>query len=112
MTNIEWILVNILVTCIIFIVLIFISQTVVFINLKSHHDTWKPIYENRKEHFDKYLKYAINNRQENETLENIALLAAIMKCDSIQDIEENRKDFYINFFKDEYLHELRSAGLE
>lgn len=106
MTGIDFLIV-LLVILIIAIVLIFIFQTYNFMSLKSYHEHWTAIYENRKEHFDKYLKYALNNSKESEPLENIASMAAKMRVNN--SINEDR-DYYR--WKDYYIHELRSAGIE
>ena len=106
MTGIEF-LVILAVVLIAAIICIFIFQTYNFMSLKSYHEKWEPIYENRKEHFDKYLKYALEHREKHETIENVAGYAASMRIDSGFNKEE---DYYR--WKNYYIHELRSANIE
>ena len=62
MTGVEF-LVILLIVLLAAIVLIFIFQTHNFMSLKSYHEKWKPIYENRIGHFDKHLKCALKHRK-------------------------------------------------
>ena len=93
--------------CIVAIIFIFIFQTYNFMSLKSYHKKWEPIYENRKEHFDKYLQYVLTNRKDGETIESIAARASRLRIDSGFNKDE---DYYR--WKNYYLHELRSANIE
>lgn len=84
------------------------------ISLRYYHDCWEPIYKNRREHFDKYLKYALECRKEYETIEDVAKYAAQLnwEYDEINITEKSNKNIYVNKKKEEYLHELRCAGIE
>lgn len=105
MTGIEF-LILLAIICIVGIIFIFIFQTYNFMSLKSYHEKWEPIYENRREHFDKYLKYALENSKSTEPIENVASFAARMRIDSNK--AEHKTHVY---WKDYYLHELRSANI-
>lgn len=100
-------LIILFIICILIIIFIFIFQTYNFISLKSYHKKWEPIYENRKEHFDKYLKYALEHRETHETIENVAGYAASMRIDSGFNKEED-----YHRWKNYYIRELRSANIE
>lgn len=80
---------------------------IIIISFKQYRKYWEPIYKNRKDNFDKYLKYALNNSKESEPIENIASYAARMRIDSNFNKEE---DYYR--WKNHYLDELRSANIE
>lgn len=74
---------------------------------KSYQEIWDPIYKNRKEHFAQYLKYALENSKSIEPIENVASFATHMRID---DNKANNKNY--TYWKDYYLHELRSANIE
>lgn len=109
-------LILLLITLIFMIILIFIFQTCMFMSLKSYHEKWEPIYENKKEHFDKYLKKALEHRYDNQTIENLALYAAVMNYnDNREKLKEMQKHIDIKYIankREDYIHELKSAGIE
>ena len=111
MTGIEFLIVLTIVS-IILIIGLFIFQTRNYMTLKSYHEYWEPIYKNRREHFDEYLKYALNHREEGDTLERVALLAVSMRCDIDRNAGIDITYSYIDSLKEVYLHELRCAGIE
>lgn len=106
--------------CIVVIIFIFIFQTCNFISLKSYHEKWEPIYENRKEHFDIYLKEALENSKNTESVYRVAKLAARLKLEEEQkelkgyELEEFELhyDSKLENYTYEYEHELRSANIE
>ena len=106
MTGIEF-LVILTIILIVLIIAVFIFNTFMFINLKSYHEIWKPIYENRKEHFDKYLKYALENSKSTEPIDNVAGYAAHIRIE-----KKKTKNKSYRYWKEYYLNELRSAGIE
>lgn len=113
-------LILLLITLIFMIILIFIFQTYMFMSLKSYHETWEPIYENKKEHFDKYLKKALENSKSTESVYRIAKLAARLRLEEEQkelkgyELEEFELhyDSKLENYTYEYEYELRSAGIE
>jgi len=119
MTGIEF-LVILLMVLIVAIVLIFIFQTHNFMSLKSYHEKWEPIYENRKEHFDVYLKEALENSKSTESIYRVAKLAARFRLEEEQkelkgyELEEFELhyDSKLENYTYEYEHELRSANIE
>ena len=109
-------LILLLIILIFMIIFIFIFQTYMFMSLKSYHEKWEPVYENKKEHFDKYLKKALEHRYNNQTIENLALYAAVMNYndnrEKLKQIQKSIHIEYINNKREDYIHELRSAGIE
>ena len=83
-------------------------------SLTEYRKCWKPIYQNRIAHFDKYLKFALECRKEYNTIKDIASYAACMNYEysEISNDEKINKDTYIEKKKNEYLHELECAGIE
>ena len=106
--------------CIVAIIFIFIFQTYNFISLKSYHEKWEPIYESRKEHFDVYLKEALENSKSTESIYSVAKLAARLRLEEEQkelkryELEEFELhyDSKLENYTCEYEHELRSANIE
>ena len=113
-------LVIVAIALIIGIILIFIFQTCNYISLKSYHKKWEPIYENRKEHFDVYLKEALENSKISESVYRVAKLAARLRLEEEQkelkgyELEEFELhyDSKLENYTYEYEHELRSANIE
>ena len=89
---------------------------IIFINWKQYRKYWKPIYDTRKEQFDDYLKYALEHREENESLESIANYAAYLNYDAkVEELNIDKqfgKDNYIDTKKEMYISDLRGAGIE
>ena len=89
-------------------------------SLKSYHEKWEPIYENRKEHFDVYLKEALENSKITESVYSVAKLAAKLRLEEEQkelkgyELEEFELhyDSKLENYTYEYEHELRSANIE
>lgn len=119
MTGIEF-LVILAVVLIAAIIFIFIFKTYNVISLKSYHEKWKPIYENRKEHFDVYLKEALENSKNTESVYRVAKLAARLRLEEEQkelkgyELEEFelQYDSKLENYTYEYECELRSANIE
>jgi len=113
-------LVIVAIALIIGIILIFIFQTYNYMSLKSYHEKWEPIYENRKEHFDVYLKEALENSKITESVYSVAKLAARLRLEEEQkelkgyELEEFELhyDSKLENYTYEYEHELRSANIE
>ena len=99
---------------IVIILLMGIFQTYSFIGLKRYRTYWEPIYKNRIDHFDKYLKEAIKHREMHESVYDVASYAAYLNYENenINIDEKINKNTYISKKKDEYVHELRCAGFE
>lgn len=119
MTGIEF-LVILAIASIILIIVVFIFNTLMFMSLKSYHEKWEPIYENRKEHFDVYLKEALKNSKSTKSIYKVAKLAARLRLEEEQkelkgyELEEFelRYDSKLENYTYEYEHELRSANIE
>ena len=119
MIGIEFLVVLVIVL-IIGIIGIFIFSTITFVNLKSYHEKWEPIYENRKECFDIYLKEALENSKSTESVYRVAKLAAKLRLEEEQkelkgyELEEFELhyDSKLENYTYEYEHELRSANIE
>jgi cell division protein FtsL len=119
MTGIEFLII-LAAVCIVLIVGIIIVNTIIYVNLTDYHKKWEPIYENRKEHFDVYLKEALENSKSTESIYSIAKLASRLRLEEEQkelkgyELEEFELhyDSKLENYIYEYVHELRSAGLE
>lgn len=106
--------------CIIAIIGIFVFQTFTFMSLSYYRRTWEPIYKNRNEHFDIYLKEALENRKNTESVYSVAKLAARLRLEEEQkelkgyELEEFELhyDSKLENYTYEYEHELRSANIE
>lgn len=77
-----------------------------FANFKEVQNAWKPIYENRRESFDCYLKEALYICNENDPIEIIAGVAALNKFHDTNDSSIN-----LDKLKEYYMYELRSANI-
>ena len=102
------------------IIFIFIFQTYNFISLTNYTNCWKPIYENRKLHFDVYLKEALEHSNSADSIYRIAKLAAKHRLEEeyneLKGYEleefELHYDSKLENYTYEYEHELRCAGFE
>lgn len=117
MTGIEF-LILLAILLIIGIIAIFVFQTFTYISLTSYHEKWEAIYENRKKHFDVYLKEALENSKITESLYCVAKLAARLRLEEEQqeltgyELEEFELhyDSKLENYTYEYEHELKAAG--